>query len=517
MILTGRGRILVVLAAAILCGCGDAQKREAGKNLREATDQARRLYSHALKLLSNPATGENAQPDALDPQALKSIDQAHALLSDSLSKNYDAVKSNPDNIPSADAGMAKMMLGRIDCLRAQYYTWGFDQSVHQAEAAMSQLRQDLDQAQVRGTLLNTTETYATLSDDVINKAVEDTQKTKAKLDETIDGLNKDIRQKEANLAERKKSIEEKTSQSVALRTEVTLSRGVESQKKLEDALKIEADINTIRNEMQTIESELIPQRATLAAEEIRQTEAQTKITALKDIQGQRSRGVEEITKTIEERKEEFAEACKSVTTTTAELDSRVSLALEQSGKAQAALVRANNAMDQVFTSNLLDSDKRAASLSEWAHVKAAEGALQRSMLLFQVSLKSSSDRLARVWDGLHSDKPSLPAAAGVTAFLEASSRAQETTLESYAQSVERLERAVQAAPREDNWQFKRELVVGQLDYARVLDLAGRAAEATDLRNKARTNFADVESAATRAGKPRSIVALKKYVLEEAGS
>ncbi len=227
--------------------------------------------------------------------------------------------------------------------------------------------------------------------------------------------------------------------------------------------------------------------------------------------------MEEITQTLEQRKEEFANACKDANTSMATLDSLVSQALEQATKADASLTRADGTMDQVFHSNLLDADKRAAALSEWAHVQSAQGSLHRSMALFHISLKDTSDRLARVWEGLHSDKPAQPAATGTAAFLEASIRAQETALDSYAKSVEHLTQAVQATPREDGWQFKRELVVGQLDYARVLALAGRAAEATNLRNEARNNFADVEAAAISAKKPRSIVALKQYVLEETGS
>jgi hypothetical protein len=514
-ILTGRTRTMVLLGLVVLAGCSDVQKRQAGKNLRNATEQARRLYRQSLKILSNPSPEDAGSVDAVDPKALEYLDQAQNLLTTALAKNYDSIKGNPSDTPTADAGMAKMMLGLIDRLRARYFIWSFDLTVLRAEAAMGNLQRQLDKAQICSALLNISETYATLSDEAIQKVIGETEKTKAEVDKNIETLRNQIQAKEKQIAAKKKNIEEKSSKAVALRTEKTLARGAESQKKLEEALKIETGINQIRGEMQRIESELIPLHASLASAEILQSEAKTKITALKEIQVQRQRGTQEIAKTLDQRKAELTQACKSVIATLAELDGLSSRATELAQKAQASLLRASNTMEGAIT--LLDADKRPASLSEWAHVKVSQGALQRAMLSFRASLKESLDRLTHTWDELHKAKPGQPDSAGATAFLEASQRAQESAQASYSKAVELWERAVRAAPRQDNWQYKRELVVGLLDYAVVLDLTGHNAEATELRKKARDVFSEIETAADRAGKPRSIVSLKKYLLEETGS
>jgi chromosome segregation ATPase len=364
-------------------------------------------------------------------------------------------------------------------------------------------------------LLKASETYASLSDAVVKKILNETEQTRAKLDKDVEALHKQIQQRETQIAEQKKSIETRSSKAVALRMETTLARGVESQKKLEQALDIESEINKTRDAMQKLEGELVPLRAARKSLNIRRDEAQTKITALKDIQAQRARGVAEIAQTIEPRKTEFTRACKDVIAAAAEVDGLSRQALDQAQKALVSLNNANNAVEGAV--KLLDEDKKRASWSEWAHVNASEGVVQRSMLSFRSLLKDSSNRLARVWETLHDDKPSQPRSEGVSAFLEASNRAQEMALESYAKAIGHWEQAVLATPQNDNWQYKREYVVGLLDYAALLDLAGQGAEAENRRKTALDTFAEIETAADKAKKPRSIVALKKFVLEKTGS
>lgn len=513
-ILTGRGGILVVLGLSVLVGCSDARKQEAGKRLRDASEQARQLYLQALNTLSNPPLKDMSETKK-DARALDLLDKARNLLTASLSENYDALKGDPDQTPTADAGLAKMMLGLIDRLKAQCYTWQFAQSVLRTEVEIGKLDHNLDKAQACSILLKISETYTTLSDEAVRKGIDDTLGARKSLDKTVSDLQTKIRDSETQIAERKKTIEELTSQAVALRTKKTMTRGAESRKKLEEALKIEARIETIHKEMEKVESELIPLRATLASEKIRQAEAETKIAALRDIQTQRKNNMRNVAKTLDQRKEEFTAACGDVIASMAKIDALSGVALDQADNARKALRQAGTTIGDAI--QLLDGDKKAAAYSEQAHAVASQGALQRTMMSYHTSLKTASERLAAVWKTLHPEKPSQPSAGSVAAFIEASRRAHETALSAYADAIKLLEQAVRATPREDNWQYKRELVVKMLDYATFLDQAGHAADATDFRNKARDLFADVKAAARSAGKSRSVVALEKYVNEQTGS
>ncbi|MBN1943864.1 MAG: hypothetical protein JW849_11275 [Phycisphaerae bacterium] len=514
-ILTGGGRVVILLGLIVLIGCGDAEKREAGKHLRDATEQARRLYNQALNILSSPSRDPSTPVDSLDPQALELLDQAKKILLSSLAKNYDALRGGSRQTPDADAGLAKMMLGLIDRLRAQYHIWDFDHTIARTNDVTGDLLRRLDQAQIRNALLSMSETYATLSETAVQKAIQETEQSKTKLDKTVAGFRKDIQGREGQIAEHRKNVETMSSRASSLRTEKTLARGAESQKKLNEALKIESEITRRQNEIQRIEGELIHLRALLAAEEIRQSEADAKIAALKEIQTRRGSDAEEVARSIEERKEDLIAACKDAAAAAAELDALAIQAAEQVRQADAALRQAAEVMEGA--ANLLDADKQAGALAELAHIKASEGALHRAVVSLCLLLKDSTDRLGHVWEGLHDAKPAQPKTPDIAAFLKASGQATETSLAAYGKALEYWERAARTADRENQWQYKRELVVGMLDYAAALDSADRAAEAGEFRKKARDYFTEIESAATRARKPRSIVALREYVFSETGS
>lgn len=509
-------RAMVLLAGLmVLVGCGDAQKRRAGKNLRDATDEARRLYDKALRTLSNPSVGDASADDALNVEALNYLKDAQDILTTSLRENYTSLKSDdPNQTPAVDAGTAKTMLSLIDQLQAHYYIWQFDHSVAEAERITGTLHRYIEQARVRGLLLQLTETYATLSEDAIRKAIDETEKSKTKLDETIQKLREDMQTQQGQLDEQKKRVAELTSRSVELRTQTALARGAESQKKLEEALKHETEITKIRNAMDRINGLMIQARSTLAAEVVRQSEAAMKITVLQEIQTRRGSSAEQIAQTLDQRKEELLAACKDVAKTASELDALAIAMTEQSRQAFASLHQACNTLEGAM--NLIESSKQAQAYSELARAKVSEGGLQRELLSFRLSLQDATDRLKRVWENLPDAKPAAPDAKGVASFLESTAKAQEAALSAYAKAVESWERSARAAGRESDWLYRRELVVGMLEYAAVLDAAGRNAEATEQRKKARDYFVDIEAAANQAGKPRSVAALKEFVRSETG-
>lgn len=511
----GVRRLLVVSLLVGLAGCGDTQKRAAGKNLRQATDQARRLYDHALKILSTSDAGENESPDALPPLALEHLERARTILVQSLLENCDAFNNEPSSIPSADAGTARRMLSLVDRLRAQYHIWDLDQTLARSDVVAAELYRKLDQAQIRGALLTVAETYASLEEGMVRKSLKELQQGLEKQNHTVQSLRTEIRTREETQAKQKREIEDLSARAGVLRREKTLARGMESQKKLQEALELESRIVRLQNEQQRLEGELIHLRSSLGSEEVRQTEVQARIAALEEMQARQRDGAEEVSRTMSRRKEEFLDACREASASAAELNALAARAVEQARQAQSALEQAIQAVDAALT--LLGADRKSQALSEAANLKAMEASLQRTLLSYRTALKGVSERMRNVWESLHDAKPQAPSEEGISALQESVSRASELSLSAYEKAVDYWEQAVRAAGREDGWQYRRELVVGMLDYASALERAGRTTEASEFRKRARDYFSEIESAASRAGKPRAIVPLQEFVRAETGS
>lgn len=513
-VLARRGALLGVLALAVVMGCSDTRKRESGKNLREATDAARRQYNLALKLLGNPQTGKDVEADALPTEALSLLDLARKNLSQALTKNYEAIKADPEDVPKADAGMAKVTLGMIYQLQGKYHGWDYDRTVNQANGILFRMHRFVDHAQIQGSALQVSETCATLSEAAIRKNLDEAAKAKAEFDKQATSLQKQIQKQTDRVAQQEKVIETKSSQASTLRTEATLARGAQSEKKLLQALEIEKAIHKARSTIQQSNGMLIQLRSRRASVKIRQEESQAKITAMKEIRATRGTNAQEMQANIAEQKKELAATCESIASSMKELDALVVRAGQQGKDAQAALEQASQAFAAAV--NLVDADKKAQTLAEQAHAQASEGAMYRSLLVFGGLLKNLTARLDGVWEILPDTQAARPASANVSTFLAGLAQTPEAAQGAYKKAVDLWEQSVRAAGAR-SWTFKRELVVGMLDYARVLDGAGNDSLAKEMREKARGHYDDIEDAAQKEGKSRTIVPLREYVQSETGA
>lgn len=90
-------------------GCGDTEKRTAGKKLRSATREAKKHYDKAQSILSNYNDGYN------NSEVLSELDAAEKLLADTLRENNS--DGDTEDVPYGELVNARTMLGMVYRLR----------------------------------------------------------------------------------------------------------------------------------------------------------------------------------------------------------------------------------------------------------------------------------------------------------------------------------------------------------------------------------------------------------------
>lgn len=504
--------VLSIVLLVTLVGCGPSQKQADSDALREASSQARKLYTQAEALIANPPLDDSTDTvgTPLGRQAVELLDQAQQTLEQSLQEHYTARQGSgkPEELATEAAAGAKLTLGLVEQMRGQYHLWQAGMAFRQARQAMDDISRKLKTLQdqdrhVRSLMVRLESSQQGLQDE-LNKASNDLQEARQTVRETSSTLEKNKKE----LEQLEQTIARKNEQASKLKTEATLATGQESLQKLEQSLAVQNEVYQAQVRAKQLTEEQKRLTNALQQATLKQQSAGDKIQALEKIKADRlseaASGSDAMKRARAQRSETIEQLRQSFST----LGGACQQGGEDCRQALDTVTRAEQAIADARA--LAPENQKTVALAESGDAQALLGEIHLQQWYLRERIESTEQRIARVWQTLD-DPPTRPSAPQAQAFVQANADAATQATEAYSRAVERYDEAVRSAERPDRWTYQRSLAMGYVNYAKALDAAGLTAEANTARQNARNLLPDIRNAAQAAGKADEVVPLENML------
>jgi len=411
-----RNRKVAVLAATLLIlmaeglvptGCSDAKGRDAARKLLDEVDVASRLYGKAVSLMSQPparlggqylplekvtrapqATVELPMPMAVNPDALKSLEEAEAALAAAL-RQYGR-----DAGPEQEA-LANTVWGDVLMLKADFQLAASAGERQQSRDTLTAAIRATSMVQLYGGLVRYYERLTSLSDRDVQAMLSAAQKDASDLQAEIAAVQQEISDLEGQINTLKAANDQMLPQVRELRLNAAQRSGQDGLDLLEKSLRLEGEINQNNSSIAERENTLEQRRSTLADRTMALEDAQGRQKAAEAMTEVRKGYAERGSSVMEEMSTSLAKAKADAQDRTVQL-SRLCEKLSESealaGEAyELALEKFNTAR------RLRPQTKDASAVARIADAQWAIAELQSHALNLRGRVMQLVEQLAWAW------------------------------------------------------------------------------------------------------------------------
>ncbi|MCK4601823.1 MAG: hypothetical protein KAU28_05120 [Phycisphaerae bacterium] len=487
-----------VASAALMAGCGEADSRQAGRDVSEKVRWANAHIQNAAALLANPpikvgedflplpgregerpAAVEVAKSGTLNPKVLEELDAAQKILTESLQAGADA--------PAAQKARAQAALGQALAMRGDYHATEAKTARVRAADAVDEAGRLLSQMQLQRELVEHYKKLIGISNEAGEEILSANKARAVELDEEIEAVKRDIEKLRAEqkklLDESEKLIREGTTFRVESRLatgekvlelfEEAVARDIAAKRAAVEANELELQIAFLNNDRRVLEARQSSAKDIIAAmtevlkSHVDQTDAYRKVLQ------QRQDDLAEITRQIESLAKEIAKQCKVAATAESGAEKAYDSAIERFSKSQR--------LKEV-----------AATVTQQAGASMAVAELYVDSLELQ-------GQITRILS-------QAPAAAGRITYVPNPQEAERQAKEYYKRAVELYARVVAMTPHRQKWAAQ-----GQLAYANIRLYALTREPTVRRRAEEVLNKALAGREASRY--LESVVALKKHLVK----
>ena len=488
--------VFCLAGVIVVAGCGEATQQQRGRNLRRDTKKAQDLYNQALQLLASPyykdaksgeaspivkrpieASSDIAFPTGseLNPKAIQAIDQACALLTDSLKNNAGA--------DPADEALARKVLARALLLRAFCESHLARAGRGDADSMRTEIEAMLSIVRAKGTLYSHYQQLRSASTQEVENIMAEAERNSRQLSGQLKTLAANLVELDRKLKETTQAHMKLEGQASSLLTQSVTTTGPAGLKLVEQSLAKQIAADSARAQASQLEYEInlkTAQHRDLAVR--REAHADTAKAAagiLKDRsdEDEQLKGAEaEVLKQLQATQAKIvtllgklAETCTNV----AQAQKRAAQAYKQAGASlkQAASVYSDEA-------------GTPESLAAQAEVCAKQAALASGGLEFHEKNLTLIGRVEKAWQSV-SASPAMPkAASDIKSFLDDPAKRKTKASDHYKEAVRLYKMAASAAEPKLKWAYQGELASAYLGWYQLTLDATHLSEAKKVLDKA---------------------------------
>ena len=495
------------VAALTFVGCADTEKRSAAATLRESTDYASRLYAQAHALLSNPTyclekegTRETHQA-ATGVKVLALLSEGETLLEAALRAQYDGILAKQESPDNEAASTAKKTLAMIRHLRGQYYRWDSEAKMPAVEKAMQACLTGLQTVEREA---GEAKVLLTLQSMLAGGIVSTVKTLKAQQADAV----KAVGAAEARATTLRATIKTQEDKIVAvtkivstLKSKSTLASGEKSQALLAKALEEQKAVGVAQNAIHAATRSLDEAEFEASQGRILAKGASDAMKRLEAIRTSRAGEIATLTQKITVQREAIQNNAKALQTSLTEASAFLLKVLQSAEQGESAYLAAAAPLEVAV--RLSKGSARAEARMDEGDVQASRGMLQMDLWHLRSQVVAVTERVEAGWEALPKGSPAKPDLSGLTKFTEKTAKSLEQAETSLLRSLDCQSDAV-GDVKDEKWTYQRPLAVGYLNYANVLRLAEKTAEADEAVMKAQSLVEEIQEGARDAGRATSI-------------
>ena len=291
-----RGAMVAVLLVA---GCSDSKRHGADRKLLEETQRASRLYAKAISLMDMPPAKVNDEYLPLGhvsrvterssvalPVPLAVHPEARAALAEAETHLVRALGEYGRDAGEEEQALAQAMLGDILMLKADYQRAAAAGDRQQARAALATANRSISMIQLYTALGRYYGQLASLKDQDLSAVLSTARQEAAKAKADAEAVQKEIASLRARAEQLRQANETLIPQARRLRVDSEHAGGPQAMELLDQALKLETQINenvsalaALENALERREADLSDVTAALESAEGRRKVAETIVAA----------------------------------------------------------------------------------------------------------------------------------------------------------------------------------------------------------------------------------------------
>jgi hypothetical protein len=295
-----RGSLPAVLLGAmvvafLITGCTESKRHQADTKLLEATETASRLYARAVSLMDLPPAKVNGKyllaeplthvsdsstvelPGAMEmhPEARDALAKAESGLTQAL-REYGRDAGDPEQ------ALAQAMLGNVLMLKAEYLRAVAGADRRQARSLLSMAHRSVSMVELYASLGAYYDRLSALDDRALSAMVSSARQETDKAKADADAVRQDIASLHARAEQLRQANETLIPQARRLRVDSESTGGAKGMELLDQALKLEGQINenvsalaALENALERRQADLSDAMVTLESAQARQRVAET--------------------------------------------------------------------------------------------------------------------------------------------------------------------------------------------------------------------------------------------------
>jgi hypothetical protein len=493
------------LGLLLLVGCSDHPGRASGEALRDATTQARQLYTQAHAILSDPSrTGQDASSDAVPADALDLLDRAEAELGKALAK------SASDNGENMDQMLARQLLSMIRYLRGQCSYWTMQQHSRSMQEQLSLGRTSIQHLIVVEARQRSAQAKAQPNkheEEIRKKASADKTEATTQL-ATIDGKLKSL---DDRIAEMESQGNTKTTKAIELRAQSRLRASSamegneEAQKRLgllDQALAVEREVHQLQWELRQARQDKANLQDQRQQVQLTLDGAQAKLDAFAqsdatDSQAVRARLQSERQKWATQLQQSLAELARLSATM-----------LQQSMQAETAYDKSAQAARESLA--LAPPTEKLTCMLLQAEARTGMG--NSHLLLWQVRSQIGllKDDLAGLSQKAASQNiPTFP--NDLATYQGETATSAENAVTYYTDAADLYSKAVTQSPRNQRWRLQRGLAWAYIQQAQAYGVQGKGSQQQQAMQKAKDLLSNILQGAEAAGEKGAATTLQQVI------
>ncbi|MFP3937208.1 MAG: hypothetical protein ACLFVW_02620 [Phycisphaerae bacterium] len=467
--------VFLCLATTVvwLTGCSEGESRKAGRQLREAVDQAVQLHEAALSLAGNPYLEDPAadkrvtyleNPTAeqleryravsrreVNPEALKLLDRAEQQLRDAIRKFADA--------DEADKGVARAVLGRVAVLRGQCNAALAENRRLEAYESLAKLGSAATVLQMKTNLADFYEELLERSYDYIDEMIQKARADTEQLTEELSELDSRLEQWKQQRQELISDNEQLYAKERNLRIDSRQASGTEATELLEKALSVGLERHRNESKIGELEYRMEQARADRKRLELQIDTAKSRLEAAEEMRDAHRRGM---------AADDGGELSEKVSELRAEIDeyrSRQDETLQDVAQTIDRLVSIET--DAAADFELAGDSFGKAAQSAGREVSAAYIALQADALSDMADMHARRLRLRERMDAvLTGGTPGSDETRIVSEYLSNTEEVTQTVVSDYEQAVQLYSRATGQAQPDSRWVYNGEVAAAAIQLYR---------------------------------------------------
>lgn len=470
------------VAVLLVAGCSDSKRYQADQKLLEETEIASRRYARAVSLMDLPPAKVNdeyvplghvkriwegssvklPEPLAVHPEARAALTAAETGLARALSQ-YGRDAGNEEQ------ALAQAMLGNILMLKAEYLRATAAADRQQARAASAMANRSVSMVQLYTSLGRYYDQLASLRDQDLLAVVSAAREEAAKAKADAEAVQKEIDSLRARAEQLRQANETLVPQARRLRVDSEQAGGQEGMELLDQALKLETQINenvsalaALENALERREADLSDVKAALKSAEARRKVAETIVAARKGHADASRTELEGIQAALGKARSDVQEQ----TALLASVCERTAQADDVAAEAYTAAISRHEAARR-----LRPRGQDPATIARLADARWALAELKDQSLYLRQCNMQLADRLAGIWSpqaaegtGPPATSSSAPAgqppqavpafAKGLLAYVPNPEQTRNEAIENYQKAGELYEAASRGVPSHLRWAYQ---------------------------------------------------------------